>query len=331
MFYRLRISPEPEVSLVGHIRYRARWSDSYRHRENILLYIRSGSFRYDFEDGRSYSVSGGGCHMIPAGSAYRVTVTDDCEFSYIHFALASPAEAAGEDEVAEEMTRLKKGQLASRLARNWPDPRPDTLFVPALIDTGEDEEKIRYRFARIDETRNGTYELDRFRTANVFMGLLISLSAAGAARLLREAFGAACEREERDGRGKPRIPGAAAYSVSHSGGWVALAVAGEGVERIGVDIEARALRRRALPEALVRKTMDETEAAAVWASPDPWAEFLRRWVEKEAYVKATGEGVSGGLKDAMHRMASAEGWRVAPAEAPAGVFAAVAWEARGAE
>ncbi|MBR6021115.1 MAG: 4'-phosphopantetheinyl transferase superfamily protein [Kiritimatiellae bacterium] len=155
--------------------------------------------------------------------------------------------------------------------------------------------------------------------------------AAGAARLLREAFGAACEREERDGRGKPRIPGAAAYSVSHSGGWVALAVAGEGVERIGVDIEARALRRRALPEALVRKTMDETEAAAVWASPDPWAEFLRRWVEKEAYVKATGEGVSGGLKDAMHRMASAEGWRVAPAEAPAGVFAAVAWEARGAE
>gem|GEM_PF-1395361 len=183
MFYRLRISPEPEVSLVGHIRYRAGWSDSYRHRENILLYIRSGSFRYDFEDGRSYSVSGGGCHMIPAGSAYRVTVTDDCEFSYIHFALASPAEAAGEDEVAEEMTRLKKSQLASRLARNWPDPRPDTLFVPALIDTGEDEEKIRYRFARIDETRNGTYELDRFRTANVFMGLLISLSAAGAARL----------------------------------------------------------------------------------------------------------------------------------------------------
>ena len=183
MFYRLRISPEPEVSLVGHIRYRAGWSDSYRHRENILLYIRSGSFRYDFEDGRSYSVSGGGCHMIPAGSAYRVTVTDDCEFSYIHFALASPAEAAGEDEVTEEMTRLKKSQLASRLARNWPDPRPDTLFVPALIDTGEDEEKIRYRFARIDETRNGTYELDRFRTANVFMGLLISLSAAGAARL----------------------------------------------------------------------------------------------------------------------------------------------------
>ena len=183
MFYRLRISPEPEVSLVGHIRYRAGWSDSYRHRENILLYIRSGSFRYDFEDGRSYSVSGGGCHLIPAGSAYRVTVTDDCEFSYIHFALASPAEAAGEDEVTEEMTRLKKSQLASRLARNWPDPRPDTLYIPAMIDTGEEEEKIRYRFARIDETRNGTYELDRFRTANVFMGLLISLSAAGAARL----------------------------------------------------------------------------------------------------------------------------------------------------
>lgn len=183
MFYRLRISPEPEVSLVGHIRYRAGWSDSYRHRENILLYIRSGSFRYDFEDGRSYSVSGGGCHLIPAGSAYRATVTDDCEFSYIHFALASPAEAAGEDEVTEEMTRLKKSQLASRLARNWPDPRPDTLYIPAMIDTGEEEEKIRYRFARIDETRNGTYELDRFRTANVFMGLLISLSAAGAARL----------------------------------------------------------------------------------------------------------------------------------------------------
>lgn len=183
MFYKLTVVPAPEVSLVGHIRYRAGWNGSYRHRENILLYIRSGGFRYDFEDGQSYSVSGGFCHMIPAGRAYRVTVTDDCEFYYIHFALASPAEEAGEDEVAEEMARLKKAQLESRLARGWPDPRPRALYLPALTDARDDEEKIRYRFARIDETRNGTYELDRFRTANIFEGLLISLSAAGAARL----------------------------------------------------------------------------------------------------------------------------------------------------
>lgn len=183
MYYRIQTDPRPEVSLVGHIRYRAGWSDSYRHRENILLFIRSGTFRYDFGDGSSYSVSGGGCHMIPAGKAYRVTVTEDCEFYYVHFALSRPAQEAADGEVADEMKRLKSCQLASRLARTWPDPAPDHIFIPSLIETGDDEEKIRYRFARIDETRNGTYELDRLRTANIFEGLLISLSAAGAARL----------------------------------------------------------------------------------------------------------------------------------------------------
>ena len=46
-------------------------------------------------------------------------------------------------------------------------------------------ERTLYRFARIDETRHGTHELDRIRTANIFESLLITLSDDSTASLPR--------------------------------------------------------------------------------------------------------------------------------------------------
>ncbi|MBO7376026.1 MAG: hypothetical protein J6V01_02880, partial [Clostridia bacterium] len=68
MFYRIPTDPRPEVSLTGHIRYREGWSDELCHRANVLLFIRSGTFRYEFEDG-SNSIDTDRFVWFKAGSA----------------------------------------------------------------------------------------------------------------------------------------------------------------------------------------------------------------------------------------------------------------------
>jgi len=176
MFYRIPIDSPPYVSLAGHIRYREGWSGEYCHRDNILLYIRAGSFRYEFGDGEAYAVGAGCCHLIPAGTKYLVTVTSECEFYYIHFRTSRPLAPASEQEVIELAKRMKKSQLGSRLQRDYPDARPEEICVSQVVSVGPEPEKIHYRFSRCEETRNGTHELDRLRTENVFMSLLISLS-----------------------------------------------------------------------------------------------------------------------------------------------------------
>jgi 4'-phosphopantetheinyl transferase len=91
--------------------------------------------------------------------------------------------------------------------------------------------------------------------------------------------------------GKPQLPGGALhFNLAHSGPGAVLAVARHGP--VGVDIETA--RTADLAERLAPRVMSGVEIAAFDAlSPDarPPA-FLRAWTCKEAYVKATGEGLS---------------------------------------
>ena len=98
-----------------------------------------------------------------------------------------------------------------------------------------------------------------------------------------------------DAHGKPRLehprPGMA-FNLSHSGGFCALATGG--VARVGVDIET------------VRPTVGDLTASvftpreairyAAIAPSEQMRAFFRAWVAKEAYLKATGEGLGGGLQ-----------------------------------
>ncbi|MFT6774497.1 MAG: 4'-phosphopantetheinyl transferase [Paracoccaceae bacterium] len=91
--------------------------------------------------------------------------------------------------------------------------------------------------------------------------------------------------------GKPQLPGDALhFNLTHSGPGAVLAVATDGP--IGVDIEvARSAR---LAARLAPRVLSDAESAAYDALP-PIARataFLRAWTCKEAYVKATGEGLS---------------------------------------
>jgi 4'-phosphopantetheinyl transferase len=88
--------------------------------------------------------------------------------------------------------------------------------------------------------------------------------------------------------GKPSLGlGAPQVSVSHSGDWVALAVCADAP--VGVDLEHAA--RRNNYQALAAHVLGPAEAPAT-----DEAAFLRYWVRKEALVKATGDGLSAGLR-----------------------------------
>ena len=98
----------------------------------------------------------------------------------------------------------------------------------------------------------------------------------------------------RDARGKPYSPdGAAFFSWSHGGAWVALSIGGE---QNGVDVEGP--RRRTVVSAIARRFFrpEERRALDEAAESERSQLFLYYWTMKESYLKYTGEGLAGGLE-----------------------------------
>lgn len=102
----------------------------------------------------------------------------------------------------------------------------------------------------------------------------------------------------RSDRGKPLLAGEHAnsplcFNVSHSGEWLAVAVA----ERtaVGIDIETQ----RRLPRAplLARRFLSSDEADWIVGLDEPFRsrQFLRQWTARESLVKARGCGLAGCL------------------------------------
>ncbi|WP_230474692.1 4'-phosphopantetheinyl transferase family protein [Dyella monticola] len=93
--------------------------------------------------------------------------------------------------------------------------------------------------------------------------------------------------------GKPFLPNAPAYNVSHSGRWVACAVSRD--EPVGIDVETFA-RIQDYRDLLAVITHPAERRYIEQAPPDQrLALFKRCWTRKEAILKATGEGLSGHL------------------------------------
>jgi phosphopantetheinyl transferase len=95
--------------------------------------------------------------------------------------------------------------------------------------------------------------------------------------------------------GKPFLPGAPAYNLSHSGRWVACAVAQ--YEPIGIDVEtfARLQNYHDLIPAIAHQA--ERHCIEQAPSDNRLALFKRCWTRKEAVLKATGTGLSDDLQD----------------------------------
>ncbi|ODT24589.1 MAG: hypothetical protein ABS54_09500 [Hyphomicrobium sp. SCN 65-11] len=98
-----------------------------------------------------------------------------------------------------------------------------------------------------------------------------------------------------EARGKPHLEGISvpvAFNLSHSGGYCALATGA--VARLGVDIEAL----RPAIDDLATNVFSERELGlyAGIVPGDRTRAFFRSWVAKEAYLKAIGDGLAGGLQ-----------------------------------
>jgi 4'-phosphopantetheinyl transferase len=92
-------------------------------------------------------------------------------------------------------------------------------------------------------------------------------------------------------RGKPSIPSCLQFNVSHSG---ETACFGFGREtRVGVDVE----RVREITEtlALTKRFFCAKEHELVSRHPEKERVFFQLWTAKEAYLKAIGTGIAGGL------------------------------------
>lgn len=119
--------------------------------------------------------------------------------------------------------------------------------------------------------------------------------------MLSQYLRKSCEEIEisPDEKGKLRVQGeSVSLSISHSFPFVAVAVnSGE----VGVDIECP----REVSRAVLRRSLSEEEISYVTEdatlreklSPKEAKKFLRIWTMKEAYLKFTGEGLSGGLQN----------------------------------
>ena len=91
-----------------------------------------------------------------------------------------------------------------------------------------------------------------------------------------------------DNGGKPRcINCAAKFNISHSGTKVACVVSDK---EVGVDIEVN----KPHPERTINRFATESEKEFIAKNE---ANFLKIWCLKEAWVKCTGEGIRGNLKD----------------------------------
>lgn len=111
---------------------------------------------------------------------------------------------------------------------------------------------------------------------------------------LAEAAGVSPSEVEiaHDEKGKPFWPGGSfSASLSHSGGYIAVAV---GREAVGVDVEKK---RKAAPAVAKRWFLPEENTLLERLSEQERTRtFFRLWTMKEAALKQMGEGLSGGLE-----------------------------------
>jgi 4'-phosphopantetheinyl transferase len=155
----------------------------------------------------------------------------------------------------------------------WAAP-VDPDAAPALVRLLDGHEQERLGAFRRPADRA------RYLAAHALVRLVLGGTGAAAARL---RFDRTC----RCGRphGKPSLPGGPAFSLSHAGDLVGVAVRTDGP--VGLDVE----RIRDVGDLAALAAHVYSPAERNGDVPDE-AAFFRTWTRKEALVKATGDGLA---------------------------------------
>ncbi len=189
--------------------------------------------------------------------------------------------------------------MDSFLQSEWIDYEVGDLVIPAR---GVHFWQIRpsqvfVRYLNPDESLR--YE----RIVNAEVKCSYGSAQGGLRRIVASYIG--CLPEEvnmcRQRRGKPYVPGAPEFNLSHTAGRMLAAFS---PSPVGVDVESA--RRAVRAEALARKffSHEETSRLTMLDGPIKALTFLRYWVCKEAIVKLSGDGIYCGLRHARVDLAS---------------------------
>ena len=87
---------------------------------------------------------------------------------------------------------------------------------------------------------------------------------------------------------KPYLPGMPYFNISHSGDWIVVVFSDQ---EVGIDIE----RISELDLEAVSRFFHPEEISLLEKEAYDKQLFFRVWARKEAYLKATGKGITGGL------------------------------------
>ncbi len=160
----------------------------------------------------------------------------------------------------------------------WPAPIGQAGRFKALLDADELERSDRYK---VESAR------DTFLTSRGVQRLVLGRYLGCAPRevvIARDCL--LCGGTH----GRPYIAGAGLdFSVSHTAGWLLIAVVGTG--RVGVDVESMTAARSV--DELSRRVLGPAEQQEFLLVPreERGGRFLRAWTRKEAAVKLTGHGM----------------------------------------
>lgn len=170
------------------------------------------------------------------------------------------------------------------------------IWIAELDSVSRDE--IKRLFASLDASEHTRAEefrskQDRHRYVAAHGLLRLALGeilGRPANTLLLERFA----QEKPKLRQSERAERSLKFNLSHAAGWALIAIGWD--RELGVDLESA----KSLPDdeqslfKLAARVLSEPEVAAwrtIPSSENRCAEFLRMWTRKEAYVKATGEGL----------------------------------------
>ncbi|MBV9008674.1 MAG: 4'-phosphopantetheinyl transferase superfamily protein, partial [Verrucomicrobia bacterium] len=160
---------------------------------------------------------------------------------------------------------------------------PDDVLELAALTSAPEQRRARRFFAERDRRC--------FLVARAWLRILLGAAIGEKPNRLVFEFGA---------HGKPMIAGGERrlqFNLSHSGAHVLFGVTRDCA--IGVDLESMARAQTANLENIAARVFSPRELARWQAFDDPIcrrAAFLRAWTRKEAYLKATGEGLSTDLR-----------------------------------
>jgi len=169
-------------------------------------------------------------------------------------------------------------ELPGRIVHIWPvsieTPDPMAEQLRPLLAPGETDRAARFKFEHLKAA---------FILTRGVLRVLLARYLHSVPRDVQFCYGS---------KGKPALvsTGGLQFNVSHSGG-VALFAFTMDCE-IGVDVEA--IRPMPDMEAIAKRFFCAEETAELMSLPH-WQRdqgFFRCWTRKEAYIKATGEGLS---------------------------------------